>query len=475
MIDAPASWGGQDLAPDLKFTPLSQIVERPIVWIDFPFLQGSAFHLLAGIKNAGKGTLLAHHAARFTRGELGPKRHVLWMALGEDSYGIDVRPRVRAAGGDIAAVSVLEGYGFQLPEHGQMLEDAIREHEAGLVVIDPLGAVMAGGKSTNDDSHVRPVLQALNYMADVTETILIGVRHISIKTGARQQGALAAILGSSDWVNIPRAVLALVHDDVDANMRHLFTITGNRGPSDTAGVMCSIEGVVLDGHDHAVTNLRMLGESNKDPDELLAVKRTRRTSRSDAARLVLVRVLNEIEGGSLESDLLDAEGARRCGLSARTVRNVRMELRDQGYVRAVPVKDADGNVLHWLTVLTLAGIALASEASEASTSSLSRELRAIPRANTPVGQDSGVLQRKIPQSPPEIEGLWSFAGETQESPANGHNPFSPPESSRVPTSPISQDSGDLQGNHESRPDNGHVTPKPLPEWERLWHERHGEG
>jgi AAA domain len=357
----PPNWydAPPEPTPTFAWTRLSDIPERPIQWVDYPFLQGSAFHLLAGVKNAGKGTWLANAAARVTRGELGPNHNVLWVALGEDSYSVDVRPRVRAAGGVVEHVDVLTGWGFQLPDHGQMLEDQIREREAGLVVLDPLGGTLGGKRSTNHDFDVRPVLQALNYMADATGTMIFGVRHVSNKAGQRGDGVLSGVLGSSDWVNIPRAVLALIHDDVDPGMRHLFSVASNRGPADTPGQMIQIEGVPLDGHEFPVTTARVIGESHKDPDELLSIKRTRQSSRSDTARVILCQVLLEADDRTMESDALDAEVAQRTGLSARTIRNLRMALNKEGLIRARPVNSMSG-AKTWEAILTNAGAALAT-------------------------------------------------------------------------------------------------------------------
>src|SRR5262249_36511973 len=57
----------------------SEVEVQPIVFLDRPLLQASAFHLLCGRKGHGKGTLLALFAASVMRGELGPKRNVLWI------------------------------------------------------------------------------------------------------------------------------------------------------------------------------------------------------------------------------------------------------------------------------------------------------------------------------------------------------------------------------------------------------------
>ena len=100
----------------ISWKQLSEIEARPIVFADRPIWQESAFHLLVGRKNSGKGTLLAADAARVTRGELGEHPNVMWVATGEDSYAIDVRPRIEVAGGDVSRVTVLSQGRLVLPE-----------------------------------------------------------------------------------------------------------------------------------------------------------------------------------------------------------------------------------------------------------------------------------------------------------------------------------------------------------------------
>lgn len=362
MTDAPTSWGGlpalaaNGATNDFEWKRLSEIQVRPLEFVRKPFLQKAAFHLLVGVKNAGKGTWLAHWAAQTTIGELGPRRQVIWVAIGEDSYAMDVRPRIEAAGGDPANVTVLLKGRLVLP-------DAIEElgrvasviGDAGMIVIDPLGGSLAGDKNTNRDSDIRPALAGLNETADITGAIVIGVRHLSIKHERRAGGTLSSILGSSDWVNIPRAVLALVHDDVDRASRHLFVVTGNRVRDDTPGLMFRIEGHQPEGWEEEVTVARELGESAKDPDELLAFRRPKAT-KTDAARTLILEVLADQPLHQMESSVLDAAIAEKTGLAVKTLRNLRNEMKDAGLVKPVPQKDEDGEIQRWFVTLTEAGL-----------------------------------------------------------------------------------------------------------------------
>src|SRR5213593_1743338 len=86
---------------------------RPIEWLDKPFLQRSAFQLIAGPKGVGKGTWISRVTAGMTQGAYGQPRNVL-LVSSEDSAAIDIRPRLKAAQGDDSRVYLVRS-GFALP------------------------------------------------------------------------------------------------------------------------------------------------------------------------------------------------------------------------------------------------------------------------------------------------------------------------------------------------------------------------
>ncbi len=191
----------------------------------------------------------------------------------------------------------------------------------------------------------------------------------------------------------------------------------HRGKEDTPGLMVRIEGHLFEGHEHEVTKLRVLGESAKDPDELLAVRRPRQASKSDAAKRLILDQLHAAAGQQIESDVLDAEIAQRTGLSARTVRDIRTDMRAAGLVRALPEKDADGEIKRWFVTLTGAGVAaaLTSSSSAVSTHNLSRSGLETPDRDLSVsrhwerpdlGQDARTgdfVKPELPDDAPEWE------------------------------------------------------------------------
>ena len=321
---------------------LSKTEMRSIRFLDKPLLQAAAFHLVAGRKGMGKGTVLSDVAARVNRGDFGEKRNVVWIGS-EDSAAIDIKPRIVAAGGDPDRVLVVKAGWIQLPRDIDEISRAmVGLGDVGMVNIDPVGNHISG-KESNSETDIRDAIAPLNKLADEHDAMVFGVRHLSEKEC--KQGVLAAILGSSAWVQVPRAVLAVARDDQDPTVSHLQCVAGNRLPAATPGRMFRIEGVSLPGLENEVTRAIWIGDSTKDVETMLAHTNSKEQSKTGAARDLLLDILED--EGAQESDELDARVARETGLAAQTIKNTRTKLKHEGLVKTLPDKDELGTILRW--------------------------------------------------------------------------------------------------------------------------------
>jgi len=330
--------------PDERTKPLwgslADVEMKPVRWLKRPFWQADAFHLLVGEKGCGKGTFLAGLAAKVTRSG----KRVLWVAAGEDSLAIDVKPRILAAGGDVEMVYVPHGR-LYLPDcvedlrfMGQMTRDL------GLIVLDPIVGMMRGKKDSNADLDIRSTIDPLNSLADELACPIVGVRHLGKDT---QRQALHRVLGGVDWVNIPRAVVAIAVDDED--IRHVQVISGNRVPPGEDGRAFAIEEVAL-GNGITSTRCQFNG-IGKDVEDVLA--KPKNTSKTKAAKILMLDILDE--EGKQESDALTARVAQETGLAVKTVKNAKTDLKDDGLIKFTPgEKNAEGKPLSWLVYRSLA-------------------------------------------------------------------------------------------------------------------------
>jgi hypothetical protein len=319
-------------------TPLREITMRSIQWLEKPLWQRSAFQLLAGPKGAGKGTYLASFAARLSRDGMG----VVFVSS-EDSAEIDLKPRLVAAGADVDERCYVIRQHVRLPDDIRRLgEIGCEIPNLGLLVVDPVGNHI-GGRNTDSEGEVREAIAPLNQLADDLDCLVIGVRHPGKD---RSRGALASILGSTAWVDVPRAVVMVAIDDEDPLVRHIQVVAGNRSLNG-AGQAFRIEAVPVEGLEEPITRAVPLGESAKSVDDLLLAGRSNGDgSRSTQARELILDILeNE---GEQESDTLDARLVNETGLKAQTIRNLRNQLKNEGLVKVFPKKDEHGTIERWL-------------------------------------------------------------------------------------------------------------------------------
>jgi AAA domain/Bifunctional DNA primase/polymerase, N-terminal len=314
----------------LSWERLSNIEMRSIIFLDKPLWQALAFHLVVGRKGVGKGTVLADLAARTTRCELGAKRNVVWIGS-EDSASIDIKPRVVAAGGDPERVILITDW-IQLPRDIERLGNTIAEiGDIGLVIIDPVGNHITG-KNSNSDTDIRDAIAPLNDLADKHETMAVGIRHLSEKEA--KEGVLAAILGASAWVQVPRAVIGIARDRNDSTLSHIQCLVGNRLPPGTPGRVFRIEGVTLAGLENEITRAVWNGDSAESVEDLIGHYAD--SGRPGvAAELVQAVVLDALEGGERTRTELDQVCKDALDVNSDSVyKSALKPLKDAGQIKA---------------------------------------------------------------------------------------------------------------------------------------------
>ena len=223
-----------------------RVTMRSIDFLDKPYLQRSAFELFVGSKGLGKGTKIAGISADFTRGIYGDSTNVIYVSS-EDSMEIDTVPRLVAANAELTSVTFVTR-DIKLPADIDWLRDlATTIRKVGLLVVDPVGNHV-GGVDTDKEGLVRHAIGGLNTLANELGNTIIGVRHLTKNTSG---GALASVLGSTAWRDVPRAVIGFARDDQDDELIHWQVIAGNRSGRD-AGRQFRIElrDVGLEGTRH---------------------------------------------------------------------------------------------------------------------------------------------------------------------------------------------------------------------------------
>jgi hypothetical protein len=307
----------------LVAVPLDNIEMRSIEWLERPLWQRSAFELLAGAKGSGKGTYLAALAARISHAGA----NVICISS-EDSAEIDLKPRLVAAGAAIDRCFCIR-QSVQLPDAVDELRELARAiGDVGLLSIDPV-ANHIGNRNSNSEGEVRHAIAPLNKLADDLSCLLIGVRHVGKD---RTRGALASILGSTAWVDTPRAVVMVAVDDEDPLVRHIQVVAGNRSLSGSAQAF-RIDAVAVAGLAEPITLAVPLGESAKSVEDLVGAKPD--GAARVAAELVQSAILRALETGEKSRAFIDEVCRDELAVSPNAVYKSGLKpLRDAGRIKA---------------------------------------------------------------------------------------------------------------------------------------------
>jgi len=174
----------------------------------------------------------------------------------EDSVSNTVKPDLIALGADIDRALVYDPSNFQgkpltLPDDIGLVEDAVAEVHAKLVVIDPAAAFF--NCNANSDQSVRKALKPLAELAESEGIAVLLVRHPN-KAGSKNP--LYQASGSIAWIAAARSALRAVDDpNSDEPYRHLLVqVKTNLA----AAPSMAYQTVMVDGH----IQVEWLGTSN---------------------------------------------------------------------------------------------------------------------------------------------------------------------------------------------------------------------
>src|SRR5262249_42528702 len=118
---------------------------------------------------------------------------------------------------------------FRIPEDLPLLELAIGQVKAALVVIDPVMAFLSPQKNSNNDQETRQALTPLAQLAERLDVAVLLVRHLS-KDESRQK-ALYRGGGSIAFIGIARSALVVSKSKKYPNSNALAVAKCNLAPS----------------------------------------------------------------------------------------------------------------------------------------------------------------------------------------------------------------------------------------------------
>ncbi len=184
------NWAAHTLASSrrLAVERIDQTKEQSPDWLWPGYLLRGATTVVGGRQGSSKGLFTLDLAARLTRGDVmpdgsggGAPRNVLIVAR-EDDAAMALCPRLRVAGADLTRVFWSYGDftdGTPIPtmaEAATHIAEAVRTHDIGLVIIDPLGAWVE--EDANNGQQIRAVIDPMNRVVRETGCAVIFVAHL---------------------------------------------------------------------------------------------------------------------------------------------------------------------------------------------------------------------------------------------------------------------------------------------------------
>jgi putative DNA primase/helicase len=258
LISEPTSTGSPP-APRVILACASDIVPEKIEWLWPGFIASGRLTGLVGYAGLGKSQVVIDLAATVSTGRdfpgggsNGKPGHVIILSA-EDGPADTIVPRLIAAGADLSRIHIVKAVKddgrerlFNLSVDLDRLEKEYDLAQVKLVVIDPASAYVgsaAGSRNNrNSSGDVRAALQCLANFAEKHGLAVLLVSHLNKSRGA---SAITRIMGSTEWVAVPRAVF-LVTEEPGTTRRLFLPLKNNLGP-DRIGYAFRIEDRIVAG------------------------------------------------------------------------------------------------------------------------------------------------------------------------------------------------------------------------------------
>ena len=216
----------------------SEIEPQPVKWLWEQRIALGKLSLLVGPPGLGKTFIACDISARVSTGEAFPDgtyppEGEAAILTAEDGAGDTLRPRLDAAGANVAKVHHIDGICssdgkpmfFSLSEHLRQLDEWLVAHsEARLVVIDPISAFL-GDADSHRNSEVRAILGPVAELAERHGVAIVGITHLS----KGQAKAINRVIGSIAFVAAARAAWMIAKDPDDEERRLCLPIKNNLG------------------------------------------------------------------------------------------------------------------------------------------------------------------------------------------------------------------------------------------------------
>ena len=218
---------------DVPIRYLDTIQPVEVKFLAKPYLPIGKFVLLIGDPGVGKSTLAMNIAAALSTGrpilESGsvPITGSVIYQSAEDNVADTLKPRLMANGADCSKIAVIERNGLDISKDCQLLDNAIRETKATMLVLDPLIAHLGPKADMCRAADMRRLLSGLMVVAEKRKCVVLAIGHMNKSEGTK---SLYRGLGSIDIAASARSVMLLERSEDEPDVRILKHIKSSLAP-----------------------------------------------------------------------------------------------------------------------------------------------------------------------------------------------------------------------------------------------------
>ncbi len=308
--------------PVKKLVPMirmSDVEQTEVDWLWYPYIPFGKLIIIQGNPGEGKTFFAMQLAAACTNRKFLPQMEPfepfnMIFQTAEDGLGDTVKPRLLSAEADLERVLVIDDADAPLTLSDGRIENAIRENNARLVIIDPLQAFLGADVDMNRANEVRPVFRKLADVAQATNCAIVMIGHLNKAAGTQ---STYRGLGSIDITAVVRSLLFIGKVKNDPTTRVIVHEKSSLAPPG--------QSLAFSLGDEK--GFRWIGAYDITAEDLLAGGEGNKTElKQEQAVKLIYEFLSEGKEAAVSE--INKEAKER-GISERTVRLARNSMKDK--------------------------------------------------------------------------------------------------------------------------------------------------
>lgn len=308
------------LKTELRLINMENVAVEEVEWLLYPFIPYGKVTIIQGDPGEGKTTMVLQIIAKLTKGEpvlpvidgeeepaeRAEPVNVIYQTA-EDGLGDTIKPRLLAAGADCSKVLVIDDSEQPLTMLDERLEQAIRQTNTHLVVLDPIQSFLGAEVDMHRANEIRPLMKRVSVLAEKYHCAIVLIGHMNKNSTGKSS---YRGLGSIDFQAAARSVLIVGRVKNEPEIRVVCHVKSSLAP----------EGKSIAFRLDKDNGFEWIGEYDISADDLLSGNN--RGQKIKEAKEFLLEILAY---GAVEQNLIIRE-SESYGIKGKTLWNAKKAL-----------------------------------------------------------------------------------------------------------------------------------------------------